>query len=372
MARAHLYCLGGAWFATCALMHNGHDGQPAYRAKILRTGQNYIDSSLGSAFVGSSLSCIVFGILSTQLVSYFRYYPSDKLGYKLIVILIWILETVDQIFIGHAIYFYAIKNYATPEVLLSGKVIWTLILQLTIGALAGLIVKTCFALRVWRFSNHNRPVTFGILFLIYGHMGLVTAYTIKAFQGNLSSVPRLKVLASCSLGLGALTDILIALSLCYFLRKLRTGSKKSDTIVNQLTIYALNTGGVTSAISLTTLILYNIDPNSLRFVASYFVLSKLYAVSLMATLNTRKIIRGQGFDRGRGPSDGSHTFEMVHHRSMHSPAMPSSVFLKSQMEISVHQEVSVVADVGAESTEGGVSDDYQVNLPAPVQSPRWR
>ncbi|KAF8660474.1 hypothetical protein AX16_001619 [Volvariella volvacea WC 439] len=54
--------------------------------------------------------------------------------------------------------------------------------------------------------------------------------------------------------------------------------------------------------------------------ATYFILSKLYAISFMCTLNTRKIIRGRGTDRAGGGTDGQgtaqvhgHTFNIVNH-----------------------------------------------------------
>lgn len=67
-------------------------------------------------------------------------------------------------------------------------------------------------------------------------------------------------------------------------------------MVNSLILYALSTGAVTAAISLTTLILYNFMPNNFIFMACYFVLSKMYAVSFLAALNTRRVSRGRGTD----------------------------------------------------------------------------
>ena len=52
-------------------------------------------------------------------------------------------------------------------------------------------------------------------------------------------------IATWSLSAGVATDLAIALALCYFLRKLRTGFKKSDSLVNMLCIYAINTGILT-------------------------------------------------------------------------------------------------------------------------------
>jgi hypothetical protein len=44
-----------------------------------------IDSSLGAVFVGFALACCVYGILVSQIFSYFRNYPGDKTLFKLTV-----------------------------------------------------------------------------------------------------------------------------------------------------------------------------------------------------------------------------------------------------------------------------------------------
>ncbi|KAJ7445041.1 hypothetical protein FB451DRAFT_1293185 [Mycena latifolia] len=318
-----------------------------------------VDDTLGAAFIGFAFSCAAFGVNTNQVFTYFGRYPEDKLAYKALVILIWALELLDQIFIGHAVYFYTITNYAQPLVLLVDRVAWTLILQLTVGALIGTIVRLCFAMRVWRFSQRNVTVTMTVVALTLFEMGLAIAYTIKSFQTPyLTSLPNLKLLASLSLGAGVLTDIFTACALCWFLRKFRTGHKRADTLVNTLTIYAINTGAFTAAISLLTLIFYDVNPRNFFFLASYFILSKLYAISFLCTLNTRKIIRGKGTERDDGPTTGaSNGISANHFYISHAPRTNTSgyrgeyssghgeVSMSKGLEIGIHQEVSVSTDM---------------------------
>ncbi|SJL07955.1 uncharacterized protein ARMOST_11313 [Armillaria ostoyae] len=302
-----------------------------------------VDSTLGAALIGFGVSCAIIGALCVQAFSYFRRYPSDLPAYKLLVAAIWVLEMVDQAFIGHCVYYYTISNYMSPQVMLFGDVIWTLILQLVLGALVGTIVKTCFAMRVWRFSGHNLPITCLIL-------------------NKLTYISNLRTLASLSLGAGALTDIIIALSLSLFLRRLRTGYKSSDSVVNRLTIYAINTGVLTSTISITTLVLYDLYPTNFLFMAFYFVLSKLYAVSFMCTLNTRHIVRGRGTDREIGTASPTahlfgNAFYMVHPQTLRSQTQTQ----KTQLTIGIHQEVSVMSD----ADEPLSTQDQELPIPLP-------
>ncbi|KZT25416.1 hypothetical protein NEOLEDRAFT_1133797 [Neolentinus lepideus HHB14362 ss-1] len=268
-----------------------------------------LNTTLGADFCGFAVSTIVLGILTSQVFTYFKRYPADKPGYKLLIATLWILEIVDQCFISHQMYFYSISNYGNPLVLID-KIVWSLVVQVEIGAFVGTIVKACFAMRVWRFSGHNIPVTGLVLVLTCAQMGTATLFTVKAFMlDSLIHLSKLKAFGTLSLALGVTTDAVTAIALCYFLGRLKTGYSNSDSLVNSLSLYAVNTGLLTSAFSLATLILYNTMPDNFIFMGFYFVVSKMYAVSFVATLNTRRTVRGKGTDRER--TDPVNTFHML-------------------------------------------------------------
>ncbi|KAJ7699609.1 hypothetical protein B0H17DRAFT_1196228 [Mycena rosella] len=261
------------------------------------------DNTLGASVIGFAASCVVFGVLMTQVWTYFRRYNSDSVLYKLLVVLILLLQTVDQAFIGHFVYFYTVTSAGNPTELLTGSTTWSIILQQAIGSVVGTIVKCCFATRVYRFSEKNIFITGFIVLLALGQLGVALVFTVKAFQ--LSSIPavfNLKTLATISLGLGVFTDVVTAAALWFFLRRLRTGYRAADSLVRSLVTDAVNTGVLTSAVSLATLLLFNLLPGNLIFGATYFLLSKLYAVSFLATLNTRRVVRGRGTDHEKETS----------------------------------------------------------------------
>ncbi|KAJ3781173.1 hypothetical protein GGU10DRAFT_367598 [Lentinula aff. detonsa] len=270
-----------------------------------------IDNTLGALFVGFTVACCVYGILLSQIYTYLTHYPMDRSIYKLIVLLILTLETVDQALIGQIYYHYGISNFSNSLTLIEGAQTWSFILQQTLGSVVGAIVKIAFALRVWRFSQRNFWITGLIMILTLGGLSLALVFTIKSFMlPDVFSVVKLRVLGTISLGVGVLTDIITASSLCYFLNKLRTGYRQSDSLVSTLIKYAINTGALTSVVSITTVILYNIMPNNLIFIGVFFILSKLYAISFMATLNTRRVIRGKGTDRQNTTANHTNIFHL--------------------------------------------------------------
>ena len=51
----------------------------------MSTAHLSIESTLGAVFVGFAFSCGAYGILASQIFTYFWHYPSDGLFLKLVV-----------------------------------------------------------------------------------------------------------------------------------------------------------------------------------------------------------------------------------------------------------------------------------------------
>ncbi|KAJ3922675.1 hypothetical protein F5877DRAFT_75100 [Lentinula edodes] len=291
------------------------------------------DNTLGAAFIGYSFACAVFGVLTAQVTNYYQTEPDYDQFFRS-------LELIHVILISHALYHYTITLFGSMLEMITGHVVWSLVTQVLVAGISGSIVKLCFVLRVWRFSRRNVFIT-GLIFIVvlvqFGFIigscksnhaasspsnlfGIVKiiAYTIAAYQiQSFLDLPKLQVLGSIALATGALGDVLTAVALIFYLRKLRTGYTEPDSLVNNLTGYAIHTGAFTSAMTLLTLIFvrtkphclrsriplkpimkfqYDAYPNTFQYMAVYFVVSKTFAVSLMCTLNTRKQVAGRALE----------------------------------------------------------------------------
>lgn len=318
-----------------------------------------IHETLGAAFIGFSLSCASFGILSIQTFSYYRTYHQDRAAYKWLVGILWLLELLDQVFVGYSIYYYAITQYGDPLVLFLEDVVWPLLAQVVVGNLVGTLVKICFALRVWRFSNRNLWVTAPIFVFILAQLACGIAYCVRGFElKKLLFADKLRVVATVSLASGMATDSLIALALCILLHKLRTGFQRSDSMINTLIVYAVNTGAVTGVLSLVTLLVYNIFPRSFYFMTFYFILHKLYAITLLCALNTRRAVGGKGTEHQEPSVNTGASFQLhprpvylvsdpplKQYRRKSSPQSPYDEPDIKSLEIGVHQEVTVSTDL---------------------------
>ncbi|KAG6885746.1 hypothetical protein C0993_010256 [Termitomyces sp. T159_Od127] len=159
--------------------------------------------------------------------------------------------------------------------------------------LTALLVQGFLTLRVWRLSNKNVWLTSTVILLVAAEFGCVVAFGTLSLQfKTFIELQQLKSLSISVNGLAATGDVLIALILCTLLHRSRTGFHRSDTMINKLILFAVNTGFLTSLCAVASLISIVVASNTFLYIAFYFCIGRLYSNSLLATLNARKMIRG--------------------------------------------------------------------------------
>ncbi|KAI9465013.1 hypothetical protein BJY52DRAFT_1209854 [Lactarius psammicola] len=301
-----------------------------------------VGNTIGAVVVGWGLSSLAFGMLCIQVWTYYQRYPNDHWSYKVLVFALWALEALHQAFVGHIAWFYIVENFGSFLVLLKPPV-WTLSAQTLLGSLLGTVVKICFGMRVWKcecqlacsegafsqasilVSRGNYLVTGLIISMALAQFATAVVYTLKTFHLHVGQADQIKTIGSAALSLGVVTDVFTAASLSYFLHKMRTGFKRSDTLINRLIIYSVNTGALTSVFSAAVLASYNLMPSNLIYITLYFVLTKLFANSCVGTLNTRRFVQGRGTDHEEATIP---TFLMVANTL---PVMPERTHAKRNM-----------------------------------------
>ncbi|KAJ3804946.1 hypothetical protein F5876DRAFT_70213 [Lentinula aff. lateritia] len=270
----------------------------------------FLNNTLGAGFIGYSISCVIFGIFTTQTISFYYQYRSDPLKLKILVGVVWCIEFIHQTLVAHTVYHYLVLCFGSPIIILTEPLVWSFVTLIVVGTVSESIVKFCFIIRIWRFSNHNKMVTTALSMLVFAEIGWILGNVISQLQ-NALGLASIKYVASGGLATGALGDILLALAMCYYLRKWRTGYQEPDSLLNSLVHYALNTGVMTSTLGVLTLILYDTSTSNFQYMGVHLVLSKklgllsaVFAVSLIFSLSTRKQVVGRVGDEFTQTNDG--------------------------------------------------------------------
>ncbi|KZT42651.1 hypothetical protein SISSUDRAFT_1041263 [Sistotremastrum suecicum HHB10207 ss-3] len=251
-----------------------------------------LDSTFGAVLLALVFSAVLFGLTTLQTYLYFNRFPHDARWMKGLVATIWCLDALHVALCTHTIYHYLIVNYGNSDALLTE--VWSLAIQTDCNGLIGMMVECFFARRVLKLSG-NRYITTLIIVLAFIHFGLGVYFTVEAFVlKDFSQFAKLTWVTCTGLGSAAAADITIAVSLVYTLQKIRTGMARTDNVITTLIVYAINTGALTSMFATVCVFCYAFMPTNFVWLAFFWVLGKLYANSLLATLNSREALRGKG------------------------------------------------------------------------------
>ncbi|KAJ6557393.1 hypothetical protein DFH09DRAFT_1164045 [Mycena vulgaris] len=256
-----------------------------------------LQNTFGSAFVGLVVSAILYGVTILQTYLYYRNYPEDPKVLKWMVAILWLLDTAHLALCAIAVYWVLVLNFNNPAILSTAS--WSMNVQTDFNGLIGLIVECFYVRRVWIVSR-NGYLTGIILVLSLIHFGLGIVFTVGSFETSRSGFSHLIWVTSVGLGSAAAADMLIGISLCYYLSKNRTGFTRTDNLISTLMKYSLTTGFLTGIIDCLAVITFGTMPNSWVYLAFIFVSGKCYVNSALAALNSREMLRERAY-----PPEGS-------------------------------------------------------------------
>ncbi|KAL1738206.1 hypothetical protein HDZ31DRAFT_9946, partial [Schizophyllum fasciatum] len=208
----------------------------------------------------------------------------------LLVAAVLFFDTVHQALISYTVYYYVIANYGSAITI--NKLVWSLLVEVLFNGFTGFLVQGFLALRIWRLSNRNVWLTSIVCVFIFAEFcEWRTASNFCSSSPTFTDLGQLQGLSISVNALAAAGDVLIAVILCTLLHRSRTGFSRSDTIINKLIVFAVNTGALTSLCAIGSLISITVAGHTFWYIAFFFCIGRLYSNSLLATLNARKAIR---------------------------------------------------------------------------------
>ncbi|KAF8798640.1 hypothetical protein BYT27DRAFT_7246560 [Phlegmacium glaucopus] len=247
-----------------------------------------LDNTYGAVFIGVVVAAALYGVSCVQTLYYFTK-QNDPWYIKLTVTLLMVLDTINQVAVTHLVYTFSIAYWGNTE---QPVHIWSLEIAVILTGVTALIVQSFLTMRIWRFSGQNKYLTGISMILVVVSFGSFVLYIVKAAHvKDLASLAQIKHESMAINILGAATDLLIAALLCILLHFSRTGSHKSDSIINRLILFSVNTGFITSIFSLASMVSILVAGDTFIYIAFLVCLGRLYTNSLLSTLNLRNMMR---------------------------------------------------------------------------------
>ncbi|KAJ4501219.1 hypothetical protein C8R41DRAFT_749487 [Lentinula lateritia] len=236
---------------------------------------------MGAAYIGVLVAGFLLGLSCLQAYIYFSE-QNDNRGIRSLVGLVVFFDFVHQALISHTVYYYLILNYANPSAL--SLAVWYVHLK----GFTAFCVQSFLTWRIWRLSNSNVWVTGIVVSLVLAEFGALSESYLFVYLFCISQVASLELSVTVN-ALAAAGDVLIAGILTLLLQKSKTGFQRQV-----YTLFAVNTGALTSLCAVASLISILAAPNTFIYISFFFCMGRLYTNSLLATLNARSKIRNAG------------------------------------------------------------------------------
>lgn len=265
---------------------------------------NVAEEFFGALYIQAFIASILYGITTLQAFFYSQTYRKDPVLLKCYVAIVWILETVHTAFCIQFAYAYLVRNFGDFEYLMT--INWGIGGMLVCGALVAVMVQAFYVRRVYILSDGNLYLTGFITFFMLSIFGFAVFFFILtwiyptwiALKTHTSSA-----VTALSLISAVIVDVSIVITLMWFLIRKRHGIPESTkTAVDWILLYVVNTGALTAASRIVSVILYTTQKDNLAFLGVQEIQGKLYANSFLGSLNSRSFLRHKA---DRNPSLGT-------------------------------------------------------------------
>ncbi|KAH9933595.1 uncharacterized protein BXZ73DRAFT_100977 [Epithele typhae] len=236
-------------------------------------GVSGLDDTFGAILICTFLGFMLFGLTVHQSYQYFSMYWTDSRRLKVMVALL--------------VYYYLITSFFQPDKLEYGT--WSMRLTPVSAALVILIAQGFYLERVYRIGN---PYRYFVYVIGVSMMGFAVVSTIEAWkEETFEQWESCAWMTSVAFAFAVATDVMLTGSLIVFLNRSRTGFRRTDSLLNILIVYTINTGLLTSALSVMCVIFAVAMPYNMIYTAVSIPTTKTYANSVLAVLNSRRSLK---------------------------------------------------------------------------------
>ncbi|KZP16281.1 hypothetical protein FIBSPDRAFT_958154 [Athelia psychrophila] len=249
---------------------------------------NPIATPWGFILIGFFLSLILFGIIISQVFTYFRNCDKDPLWQKLFVLIVFTLDILSSILAMAWLYWLLIDNWGQIEAFKYGD--WLLVADPMVAGILVCMVQCFFAWRIQIIAG-KKWLTMVIVFCAFVTMcGGIGSGIMVIFVPSYAALANFKQFASICLISAAVGDIIITTSLTYHLRRYKGNCDATDEVLDRIINLTVQNGLLTSLVAIVDICLY-MSTSIPYHMALSFLMPKLYSNTVLSSLNARKYIR---------------------------------------------------------------------------------
>ncbi|PAV15921.1 hypothetical protein PNOK_0877900 [Pyrrhoderma noxium] len=242
------------------------------------------------------LTFTLWGMSLSQLVAYFRNCSlEDSWKMKCYVPTICICDTIQQFLIARWGYRVFVREHGND--LMATEIRWDEPLMISIlSYLVEFLAQLFYVRRVWLLSRKKVSLTIAVCISVAvqylaGCLWLVENTILFAENKYIDRSIVSIGMTIATYSITTLSETLLVVIFSVLLRSLRSGSKKSDSIIGSLVLYTISTGGAVALVSTVGTVLSIAFPGSPIHLVCGFLLSKVRSNSLLVLLNSRNSLK---------------------------------------------------------------------------------
>ncbi|KAG1739005.1 hypothetical protein EDB19DRAFT_869269 [Suillus lakei] len=250
------------------------------------------NDTLGALQVGGTIMVFLFGIDTLQTYYYFKRYPNDRLWIKLLVVWIWLEEIGHTVSVLSGMYLLTVTEFGQPDALAVTTMpigyAWSIIFSGSVGS----IVEAFYAHRMYVLSKSWYLPSIAWALASFRFVGSMVA-AAEVF-GNISLdvfSTKWRWLITACFATGAGADLIVAGGQCYYIFREKRVAMGQTTmrLLDRLLAYTVETGLVLCMSAVVILIIWGTTPHSFWWFGVFLFYTEIFANSLMASLNTRRV-----------------------------------------------------------------------------------
>ncbi|KAH9939275.1 uncharacterized protein BXZ73DRAFT_99479 [Epithele typhae] len=229
-----------------------------------------LDNTFGALLVGTFVGLVLYGITLLQALNYFCTYPHDPRLLKFVV-----------------------PQYAAPAI----RTVYHYVTEVrepdfdADGCAMLITIPSFFARRVCKLGSGFRIIVGLAILLCVVMLGFFVATTAKAvILPTFDAFDHVTWLISAGFTAAVVADLLLTAVLIFVLGRNRTGYHNTDSAMDLIALYAINTGALTGAVNILSLVFAFVQSDNLIYVGIGIPSAKLYTNTLLAALNSRETI----------------------------------------------------------------------------------
>ncbi|KAE9399442.1 hypothetical protein BT96DRAFT_1019474 [Gymnopus androsaceus JB14] len=248
-----------------------------------------LDSVFDGMFYGFVVSTVLFGVTMVQAWIYIRRNRDSWLLRSLVAFLVS-LDFTATFLNAQTVHDLLLVNFGNVEELLQTPV--TLKAEILISFVVIFVVNVFFAYRIYLLRQIHISVAFFIAAIGTAAfvIGLLASASIVRANATLINDAKFKKYMMISLAISVVSDILSTIAISWSLYKMRTGFKRTDSLVQKFFHFIVGRGLLLALDQISTLIVLSVQ-NEYNWIPSHFILTRLYVITIVAMLNSRPGIK---------------------------------------------------------------------------------